>query len=1037
MRKLRSIAFISSLVLLSCGGGATPPGQTAADTKKAAETTLAVDEPKDPPMPVLRTGAISPVIHSNPILAEPLETHIEGEHEITSFALSLESSGFSEYQIELMDAAVQIGRAPGDAVPIAFLERRGGHGGYTLWVRRAAQASAPAIAGSIYLPSVHDYSEDIQRPGQRIDFRANAQVKPKDNPQLPDVWARALSAYFSDFRGFTPFHSFAAERVLMLSPAVQKTQNAQGRTPLLPANPRRPGGDDLSMLMETTTGVTSIQEALQHERSLWISALSEKADIPIETLSGPPLKAHPFKEMLAELRKVKPQLKIPAEPLAKAAPAEFWYLRFESLQSLFRLVDEADTWGTPAANVLDERAEDRRLSERYESALGISRGPLSRSLGPEVIADLAAVGSDPYIKEGTDITIVFRVKQRTLFEAGMAAALGAHGEKHGGIASSTVNHGGSVIKIGRSGDGAVNQHRASAGDLEIVSNSLNAIKMVLDTIQGKHARLGDEPDFIYMLARDAEKPADVLAFLGDRFIGEVVGPKQKILEARRQMALAELSTPGYAALLYGWIWGKSPSSTDDLIKANLLLKSELQHAGGEKIQITLGKGARSSWGSTSALTPLIDLPVPTMVTQSEKTGYERFTRGYQSYWSTYIDPVAVRLAIDAPAGSKDQRGTPLIGDVRILPLIDESEYREIQREVGQARISAPPFKDGARVVLGVGENAGIRRELSGMMRSGFTRRHNLKLDWLGEWAMLGVADRTPLVSAMVNLEEDDTPQRPRTAEEKRERRRVDEVAELASLPIFAAIGLKSTPGAALALAGARAIADDVLPGLVEWTEIGKHRSIPIVRVKIAGEAGISSGDKPIQVYYAFSEGALITSFRFDLLARILDERLDGKTPNGAPIPQPGQNGAPQLALDISPSGQKSPLWTLASWALEERAGDAARRSMAMAEALFRGMPEKANDAAAMRQLAFAVFGAVPVPPDGGVYSPAPEGVRDPSRGSRYAPSWPEVPVRGSPVEKLLANLSRFRAELSFDDEPKPQKFDTMTSLHARIVLGTK
>ena len=63
-------------------------------------------------------------------------------------------------------------------------------------------------------------------------------------------------------------------------------------------------------------------------------------------------------------------------------------------------------------------------------------------------------------------------------------------------------------------------------------------------ITGRAPRLADELDFRYMLARDAATPADVLAFMSDRFVGEVIGPRQKVLEARRQIALAELSRPG-------------------------------------------------------------------------------------------------------------------------------------------------------------------------------------------------------------------------------------------------------------------------------------------------------------------------------------------------------------------------------------------------------------------------------------------------------------------------------------------------------------
>jgi hypothetical protein len=95
--------------------------------------------------------------------------------------------------------------------------------------------------------------------------------------------------------------------------------------------------------------------------------------------------------------------------------------------------------------------------------------------------------------------------------------------------------------MARSTDGAVIQQRASvAGDLELISNSSASIEAVLDTCQGRRAKLADEPDFQFMLARDANTRADVLAYMGDRFVGEVVGPRQKVLEARRRIALGAL-----------------------------------------------------------------------------------------------------------------------------------------------------------------------------------------------------------------------------------------------------------------------------------------------------------------------------------------------------------------------------------------------------------------------------------------------------------------------------------------------------------------
>src|SRR5204862_368980 len=162
---------------------------------------------------------------------------------------------------------------------------------------------------------------------------------------------------------------------------------------------------------------------LQHDRPLLLAASKENRSLPIAKLSPPRSARHPWDELLRGLPNAPP-----AEPVAAAVPAEFWYARAADLPSLFVFADQLDAWGTPAA-----------------------------------------------------------------------------------------------------------------------------IERVLDAVDGKRARLADEMDFRYMLGRDAADHHPLLFFLGDRFISEVIGPRQKILEARRQLAAAELMTPGFAALLYGWL----------------------------------------------------------------------------------------------------------------------------------------------------------------------------------------------------------------------------------------------------------------------------------------------------------------------------------------------------------------------------------------------------------------------------------------------------------------------------------------------------
>jgi hypothetical protein len=118
-----------------------------------------------------------------------------------------------------------------------------------------------------------------------------------------------------------------------------------------------------------------------------------------------------------------------------------------------------------------------------------------------------------------------------------------------------------------------------------------------------------------------------------------------------------------------------------------------------------------------------------------------------------------------------------------------------------------------------------------------------------------------------------------------------------------------------------------------------------------------------------------------------------------------------------------------------RAGEPAR---AHAETLLRGAPEYTADAAKIRALAIAYFGAAPVPPYGGSYSLGADGVSDPLRGTASSPKWPTLPVSGSLVDTLLRAVGRVHCEVAFDPEGRdPKTGRAMQSLHVRTSIGLR
>lgn len=1008
---MRLSVLLPLLVLAACGAPSSPPQPAAAPAPSSSASSAHAVAPPDDALPALRTGAIPPVDVPGVLQLTVVARH--AAHGYESIAATLPDD------VPAMDATVAADVAAGGPVPMAFMARPApalapqGHGGPWVWIRRPV--STDDVTGDLYASPVQD------KPGKHYRFHIASPGSHKSDVKALGAYLRGLAQQFPNRGGDDPWSPSASARLDRIADALdappqERRKGSHGPRPVVvhPVVHRAlPPNTEVAGFLETTTGMTAVQEALQHDRPLRSNAPGRDKTVPLTAVTRPAIKHHPWSAMLSRLGAATP----PPEPLAADVPAEFCYARAANLGALLSLLDELDAWVTAAGEVLRESAEDRDLSGRYETQLGLRRGPLTRALGPSVVGEVAVVASDPYLDYGSDLTLVFRLKQGALFDAALAGIAADLEHEHGTLARDTRDHGGVSVQGARTADGAVHQQRATVGDLAIVSNSPAAMDAVLDAIAGKRARLSDEPDFRYMLARDAGEHADVLTFLGDRFVGEVAGPRQKILEQRRETAQAEMQELGAAALLYGLIQGKAPSKVGDLVAAGLLAPEELTHRDGNAITWTPGGAPSSVWGTPASMTPLLDMPALERVTEAEKNAYEGFATGYQSDWAAYLDPVSVRFNVGAPDASGAHTWS---ASLRELPLIRRSEYRDILDFVGTSRMKVEPWHDGVRLVGAIARDSELRGELSRDVAEFSAKK--LGLDWIGDWAMVGLADRSQIVTVLLKLFGDKLPQKPGGDDSND-----DDLSQLATLPLYGEIAVKSPAQAALVLAAARVLADKTIPGMFDWGESETYRGISVVKVALKGDAArdlTKAGE--LDVFYAVAGGALIVAMQSWVMEQLIDERLDG---HGVDSVGKGDGGGTQLAFDLASAPGKG-LWTALAWETEsELISKAGNGSQPLAEALLRGAPEKAGDPAAVRALGLAYFGQSPLTPDGSPYSLARDGVKDPVRGTDHAPSWPDVPVAGSPLEKVLRALASVHTTVGFDDEGKDGD-EKLRSLHA-------
>lgn len=994
----RRWTMLALCVTALCG---CAPDEDPATPAPASEQAAVPQEPLEP-LPPLRIGSLAPS-EGRALTAQALGRFADTDHVYLAFALPVGA-------IDDGAAATQFVQLENATAGTLAVWHNTPAGGQELLVRKPLAAESEVIAGALYASR---WATNGSRWSRWPISVAAGGAQPRADATVKVRWIHAFAAAAAEAgQPGNPWFQFAAGRIRSMDErGVAAAETAAG----LERPQRR---SELTQLMDTTTGMLSVQEALQHDRGLRLSDHAGAPEVDISTLAAPALQAHPFAAMRAALPQ--PDGGTP-EPLAAAVPAHFWYARVDDLRLLLRLLDEADAWLTPLTQILEANPQDRQLSRRYQAQLGLKRSGMAKLFGHTVVGPVAIAGSDPYLRDGSDVTLLFSVRQQAIFDAELARHLAEYRKEFPDLASSERQHGGIKVQVHATPDGRIRQQRAQVGELALVSNSAVAMDRVLDAIAGTLPRLSDEPDLQYLLARDPGTH-QALVFLSDRFIGSVVGPQQKVLAARRQLALAELLTPGHAALLYGWLHGRAPSSNDALLASGLLSDDELQHRDGTPITFAPGTSARSAWGTPAALTPLIDLAPVTKVSLAEQTAYQQFVTTYQQYWRQFIDPVAVRLDLVEATG-----GSEVTIDVRILPLISGTEYSEIDAVVGQARVDVARLPKGLQAVWAVGADARLRRDMDGFLKMS-SGQQDLGLGWLGDWVAIGLDDRATLVELLSQVDREvqlPLERSGNTWEDRELWRRVGK------FPVYAAAEVRNPLALVAALTALRGLVNQVAPGMIEWGEVEKYRDLAIVRVGVSKSAPMLPDRDiadAIALHYLQTGSAIALALDPETLKSVADRLLDGQGPKTV------SEGAAQFVFDAR-TRTGGPLWTALLWLIQGQAYDTQRSARRNAEALLRGDPALAGQPEQLAQRGMAYFGFAPLTAQGDSrFELRADGPADLISGSTVHPSFVELPVAGSPVAALMQRLAGVRGEVSFDSEPAAAG-PNARSLHTRFVIS--
>ena len=611
-------------------------------------------------------------------------------------------------------------------------------------------------------------------------------------------------------------------------------------------NPRRPNWDaGYDSTYELFSGGRALSENLQLDRLL-PPAGTNAALVSLTNLAGITVREMDWKALL---REPKPAL----DPLAAHVPFDQHALFFVSFDALSRWLDEADRDGTPVLQMFEPRAEDANARGRYQQQLCLELNAFSRLVGPKLITSVAVTGSDPYLRTGSDVAMLYETTSPQLVLSFLQARQLAAQQANPAVKPVKSSFAGISYSGVASDDRAVSSYAAALENLVLVSNSRAQLERLIEVAQGKISALSSQDEYRFFRQRYARGDAAETGFLvlSDATIRRWCSPRWRIGNARRTLAAAQLSEFQAAHL-------------DQLAAGRARLGCIATNVPDLGEVFLTPAGVRSStYGALEFLTPIIELPLA-QVTQAEADAYNRWRTGYQRNWSQFFDPIAIRFSLQPKQ---------LKAEMTVMPLIAGTAYREFINASTGARI-APTAGDPhpealAHLALAINPQSDTIKE-SGNLFGGFSSALKVNpLGWLGQCLAI-YADDDPFWAELGKATDSSS------FLEKNYPR----------LPLALYCEVKSPLGLTAFLAAVRAFAEQSAPQMTTWQNLD-YNGQPYVKVVAAQPSTTEGSVTNLSIYYAATPNSLILTLSEPVLKRALDrQRVSATNPTNAAAPKP-------------------------------------------------------------------------------------------------------------------------------------------------------
>jgi len=432
--------------------------------------------------------------------------------------------------------------------------------------------------------------------------------------------------------------------------------------------PRRMRAEDsrgeLQRAVRLMVGAESISAALQ-QQTLLGDGLGGVANQPLpEPVAVPSL---PVPE-------VDPDGKL--EALASHVPEECFYVRFGNFNNYLWLRQFLDRWGGDLRNMVNLRGVDHRINEKIQRQIALKETALAKVLGPTVIADVAMIGNDFFLKEGASFGMLFQARNNFALSSDFNSKRQAVLEAEPDARMEKMEIAGREVSFLHTPDNRIRSFYAIDDEFHLVTTSRALVERFFEAGEGKRSLAGS-PKFRYArTVRPLELDDTVFVYLSDAFFQQFTGPHYRVEMTRRAQSIAEMQLLRLAR----WTAraeGVEAHTIDQLVAAGLLPRRFGQRPDGSRIVTKDDELLDSRRGARGAFLPISDMHVEA-VTPGEVEAYHRFAQNYRAEWGA-LDPVIAGIQRRQLNDSGLER---MVIDVQAAPYA-RSHYEPFINFVGQ------------------------------------------------------------------------------------------------------------------------------------------------------------------------------------------------------------------------------------------------------------------------------------------------------------------------------------------------------------------